>query len=109
MLRDVCKWSRNVVFCPPDVRCSCGVAARTGATPKSESEEGGEMAKTQAPFAVASGGGLFRKLVTAVFGLAVLWLVVKFPADAASWVTHVGHVAVMVIDSVGTFLRHVAG
>jgi hypothetical protein len=60
-------------------------------------------------FGVKTGGGLLRRVVGILAVLAGLWLVVKFPADAASVVEHVVQVLTAIINGVGTFLHRLLG
>lgn len=65
------------------------------------------MAKSQNPFEFKTGGGLFKKVVGVLIGLAVLCLVVKSPTDAAAFVTGVFHLVGQVVDGISAFLGQV--
>jgi hypothetical protein len=58
-------------------------------------------------YPMRTGGGFLRKLVVVLVIGAALMLVVKSPADAASWVRGIGHLAANAIDGLTLFLRHV--
>ncbi|ONI72704.1 hypothetical protein ALI144C_42580 [Actinosynnema sp. ALI-1.44] len=61
------------------------------------------MAKNMLP--MKPGGGIMGKLITAVIGLALIMLVVKYPSDVASWVTGAGHILTGLADGLVTFFR----
>jgi hypothetical protein len=59
----------------------------------------------KSPYPVMKSGGLLPKLIGTLLLIAVIVLVVKYPADAARWVRGLG----TVIDALVTFLREVFG
>lgn len=65
------------------------------------------MAKSQNPFEFKTGGGLLKKVMGVLIGLAVLCLVVKSPAEAAAFVTGVFRLIGQVIDGISAFLGQV--
>jgi hypothetical protein len=67
------------------------------------------MAKRQNPFELKSGGGMLKKVVGMLIVLAVLWLVIRFPDEAAMTVKHASNAALATINGIGTFLRDVIG
>jgi hypothetical protein len=71
--------------------------------------KGNTMAKRQNPFELKSGGGALKKVVSVLIVLAALWLVVKFPGEAATTVKHTSNAAMATINGIGTFLRDVIG
>lgn len=64
------------------------------------------MAKSAFP--MKTGSGLLRKAVGALIAIAVLTLVVKHPANAASFVTGGLHLAGQVVDGASAFLSKIA-
>ncbi|WP_410619402.1 hypothetical protein [Amycolatopsis sp. cmx-8-4] len=66
------------------------------------------MAKNNFPM-MKSGGGLLSKAVGLVVTLAIIVLIVKYPADSASWASGAAHGAGAVIDGVVQFLRALFG
>lgn len=62
------------------------------------------MAKNAFP-GMKTGGGVMSKVVGTLVLIAVLVTVVKYPADAASWVRGLG----TVIDGLVTFIRALFG
>ncbi|TVT50719.1 hypothetical protein FNH05_15240 [Amycolatopsis rhizosphaerae] len=62
------------------------------------------MAKNPYPV-MNTGGGLLPKVIGTLVLIAVLTLVIKYPADAAHWVRGLGHV----IDGLVAFLRALFG
>ncbi|MEU4254178.1 hypothetical protein AB0F15_42980 [Amycolatopsis sp. NPDC026612] len=66
------------------------------------------MAKNNFPV-MKSGGGLVGKAIGLVVGLAIVVLIVKYPADSASWASGAAHGVGVVIDGVVQFLRALFG
>jgi hypothetical protein len=66
------------------------------------------MAKSNFPV-MKSGGGMLGKAIGLVVGLAIIVLIVKYPADSASWASGAAHGVGAVIDGVVTFLRALFG
>ncbi|MDT7803732.1 MAG: hypothetical protein QOI78_7165 [Actinomycetota bacterium] len=66
------------------------------------------MAKNNFPM-MKSGGGLLGKAVGLVVTLAIIVLIVKYPADSAGWASGAAHGVGAVIDGVVTFLRALFG
>lgn len=56
-----------------------------------------------------TGSGLLGKIIGGLIALAVLSMVIKYPTEAASWVTSLFHWAGSAIDGISTFLAHVVG
>lgn len=56
-----------------------------------------------------TGSGLLGKIVGGLIALAVLTLVIKYPAEAASWVTSLFQWAGSAVDGISTFLAHLGG
>jgi hypothetical protein len=61
------------------------------------------MARNMQP--MKSGGGLMSKLVGLLIGLAVLMLVIKYPGDAAGWVTGAAHLLTNIVTGLVAFFR----
>ncbi|RSM34660.1 hypothetical protein DMA12_47465 [Amycolatopsis balhimycina DSM 5908] len=66
------------------------------------------MAKSNFPV-MKSGSGLLGKAIGLVVGLAIIVLIVKYPADSASWVSGAIRGVGAVIDGVVKFLRALFG
>ena len=64
------------------------------------------MAKNSFPVKT---GGAIGKVIGLLITVAVLALVIKHPADAATWVTSMFRVLGAVIDGISEFLRKVVG
>lgn len=62
------------------------------------------MAKSPYPM-MKSGGGLLSKVVGTLVLIAVLVVIIKYPADAARWVRGLG----TVIDGLVSFIRALFG
>jgi hypothetical protein len=62
------------------------------------------MSKNMLP--MKSGGGLLTKLITIIVGLAVAMLVVKYPSDAAGFVTSTWHLLSNIVTGLVAFFRH---
>jgi len=52
-----------------------------------------------------TGNGLVSKLIGALVTVAVLMLVIKYPGDAAGWVTGAVHLAGNIISGLVAFFR----
>jgi hypothetical protein len=65
------------------------------------------MAKNTIP-GLKTGGGLLSKLILTAVALAVLVLVVKHPAEAASIVKAVAGAVGAIIDGISSFVQHLA-
>ncbi|MBA8827086.1 hypothetical protein FHX42_004470 [Saccharopolyspora lacisalsi] len=68
------------------------------------------MAKQQQPFPMmptGGGGGVLPKVLRWLVGIALVVLVVKFPADAASWVRAAWGTGEGAIEGLVTFFRAV--
>ncbi|QYN16847.1 hypothetical protein [Amycolatopsis sp. DSM 110486] len=63
------------------------------------------MAKSQIP-GFKTGGGALRKVLGACVALALLALIVHYPADAASWAKGAAGTAGGAIDGLVTFFRN---
>ena len=66
------------------------------------------MAKNNFPV-MKGGSGLLGKAIGLIVGLAIVVLIVKYPADSASWASGAAHGVGAVIDGVVTFLRALFG
>lgn len=66
------------------------------------------MAKSNFPV-MKSGSGLVGKAIGLIVGLTIIVLIVKYPADSASWASGAAHGIGAVIDGVVTFLRALFG
>ena len=52
-----------------------------------------------------AGGGLVSKLIGVIVALAVLMLLVKYPGDAAGWVTGAVHLLTKIVSGLVAFVR----
>lgn len=52
-----------------------------------------------------TGSGIMSKLIGILIGLAVLMLVIKYPGDAASWVTGAAHLLTNIVSGLVAFFR----
>jgi hypothetical protein len=66
------------------------------------------MAKNSFPM-MKSGGGIMSKLISIGVVIALVTLIVKYPSDAASWLTNGLHGAGSVIEGFVNFARAVFG
>ena len=64
------------------------------------------MAKSAFP--MKTGSGLLSKLIGTLIVIAILAMVIKEPANAASFVTGAFHLASGAIDGISTFLSQIA-
>lgn len=71
---------------------------------KQQRRKGLEMARNTIP-GIQTGGGIMSKVVGTLVLIAVVVVVVKYPADAASWVRGLG----TVIDGLVSFIRALLG
>jgi hypothetical protein len=65
------------------------------------------MAK-QTPVLPKAGGGLLMKVVGTVAVVALLTVVVRHPADAATWAKNLGGLVATIVDGVAAFFRQLA-
>ncbi|WP_431901284.1 hypothetical protein [Amycolatopsis thermoflava] len=65
------------------------------------------MAKQTFP-GLKTGSGLLPKVATALVVLALLAIVVKHPADAATWAKSLGSGIGAIIDGIATFVRQLS-
>ncbi|MFF4592453.1 hypothetical protein [Amycolatopsis sp. NPDC001319] len=63
------------------------------------------MAKNIIP-GMKTGGGALRKVIGAAVAIALVVLVVRYPADTATWAKNAAAVAGDAIDGLVTFLRN---
>jgi len=66
------------------------------------------MAKSNFPV-MKSGGGLMGKAIGLVVTLTIIMLIVKYPADSATWASGAAHGVGAVVEGVVTFLRALFG
>jgi hypothetical protein len=64
------------------------------------------MAKSTFP--MKAGSGLLTKVVCALIAIGALVMVIKHPANAASFVTGAFHLAGQAVDGISTFLGKIA-
>ena len=50
-----------------------------------------------------------RKLIGAIITMALLVLVVRYPADIAGWVTGTAHLLIRIVNGLVTFARQIGG
>jgi hypothetical protein len=56
-----------------------------------------------------TGGGVLGKVVWLLIGLAVLTLIIRYPSEAAGWVSGGFHLAGGAVSGIAAFLRNLAG
>jgi hypothetical protein len=71
------------------------------------STRGNEMAKNILPMKPRS--GLVGKLIGAIITVALLVLIVRYPADMAGWVIDTAHLLVRIVNGLVTFARQIGG
>lgn len=64
------------------------------------------MAKNMLP--MKTGSGIMSKLIGLLVGLAILMLVIKYPSDAASWVTGAAHLLTQIVGGLVAFFRQIS-
>jgi hypothetical protein len=71
------------------------------------STRGNEMAKNMLPMKPRSGP--VGKIIGAIVTVALLVLIVRYPADIAGWVTGTAHLLIRIVNGLVTFARQIGG
>jgi hypothetical protein len=61
------------------------------------------MSKNMTP--IKAGSGILSKLIGILIGLAVVMLIIKYPGDAAGWVTGGAHLLTNIVSGLVAFFR----
>lgn len=61
------------------------------------------MSKNMTP--IKTGSGILSKLIGILVGLAVVMLIIKYPSDAAGWVTGAAHLMMNIVGGLVAFFR----
>jgi hypothetical protein len=56
----------------------------------------------------AAGGSVLPKVIGTLVIIALLVVVVKYPADSAEWVKGIGGIVATVVDGIASFFRAIA-